>query len=173
MKKFLIIALVFISIDATAQFRNPGRGIRQSQTPNQNQPPEFKFHPKKAIGIVIYDVDKAAKKIGLKKSKPEFKTFKSTLVKFNKELNGLARINSFTFQQVKQNVEASHKLATESRDYSILTNAYKEASDTFKPIVDIVKEKEKSLDATLKSFLNKKQLAKWEKYKRKQKTKRP
>lgn len=173
MKKLLFLFFFLSAVSVFAQFRNPGRGIRQAPAPNQNQAAPFEFNPEKAIGITVYDIERAAKKIGLKKSKDEFKTFKNTLYKFNKEIKGLTRINSFTFSQVKQNVESAQKLATESRDYTILTNAYKEASTTFKPIVDVVVEKEKKLDASLKAFLSKKQFAKWEKYKRKQKTKRP
>lgn len=171
MKKLIFLLLIFVGFSTYAQFRQPGRGIRQSQDPNQVQAAPFEFNPQKVIGITTYDVERAAKKIGLSGNKPEFKSFKDTILKFNKDIKDLSRINSFTFTQVKNNVESAQKLATESRDFSILQNAYKEASETFEPIVKIVTDKEKSLDESLKSFLSKKQFDKWLKYKAKQKTK--
>ena len=176
MKRIVFLLLLLSVVSASAQFMNQrrGRGIRQSPMPNQNQPQEFVFNPEKAIGIVIYDVERAAKKIGLKnKKKDEYKQFSTLLTKFNKDMRDLARINSFTFSQEKQNVESSHKLSMESRDFSLLEKAYKQASEKFKPIVDQVKEKEKKLDTSFKTFLSKKQMTKWGKYKQKQKTKRP
>lgn len=172
MKNLFILFFVLTSLSANAQFRNPGRGIRQSPQPNQNQPREYEFSPEKAIGITVYNIPKAAKKIGLKESKPEYQKFKNIIYRFNKDIKGLSRINTFTFSKIKQEVESAQKLSLEARDFTTFKNALRKASDTFKPIVDQVKEKEKSLDEKLKPILSKKQFKKWEKYKQRQKTKR-
>ncbi len=172
MKRLFILFLVLSSLSATAQFRNPGRGIRQSPTPNQGQPRKYEFNPEKSIGLTIYKIDKAAKKIGLKESKPEYKSFKNIIYRFNRDVRDLSRINTFTFSKMKQEVESAHKLSVDSRDFTLLKAALKTASDTFKPIVEQLKEKEKALDEKLKPILSKKQFKKWEKYKLKQKTKR-
>lgn len=178
MKKVVLLLLVLMSITASAQFMNPrmnqrGRGIRQAPMPNQNQKQKFEFNPARNIGITIYDVEQAAKKIKLKKSKKEFVAFKNTLTKFNKDLNDIKRINTFTFAQQKNNVESSYKLANESRDATLLTAAFKQASEAFAPIVKQVEAKEKALDEALQAILSAKQMERWKKYKRKQKTKRP
>lgn len=173
MKKYTLLILLFIGLNSTAQFMNPGRGIRQSPTPNeQNQQNPLLFNAEKAIGVTYYDVEKTAKKIGIKKNSDSFKKLKDTLVKFNKEIKDISRINSFTFSQAKIKVESAQKLATESRDFTILKSAYKEVSEDFKPIVEEVEKKEKKLDSFFKNLLTKKQFDKWEKYKLKLKTQR-
>ena len=173
MKNYTLIILLLLGFKVSAQFMNPGRGIRQSPTPNeQNQQNPIAFNAEKAIGITYYDVNKTAKKLGIKKNSETFKKLNDTLVKFNKDIKDISRINSFTFSQAKIKVEGAQKLATESRDFTILKTAYKEISEDFKPIVEEVEKKEKNLDSFFKMFLTKKQFIKWEKYKLKLKTQR-
>lgn len=162
MKK-LLFALLFLSgISVFAQFRQPGRGVRQAP-PSQNQQ-VFDFNPEKAIGLITYNVEKTAKKVGVKKNKDSYNKFVNALSKFNKEVTDLKRINSFTFNQEKENVESSHKLTMESRDFSVLQKAYQRASETFKPIVKELEIKEKALDSVMVGLLSKKQLKKFKKY---------
>ena len=175
MRKFTFLVFLLAGLSVAAQFRNPGRGIRQAPNRNQqnNTQPFPEFSPERAIGITYYNPEKAAKKIKLKKSKDEFGTFKKMILKFNKDVKDIARINSFMFLEAKQKVDGAQKLATESRDYTLLRTAFKEVGETFKPIVDIITEKEKKLDSLVKPLLNDKQFKKWKKYKENQKTKRP
>lgn len=175
MKAVIFSLLFFVSISSFAQFMNPRGGMNQRgrmgqpqmRNPQPQKPPAF--DGKKAIGIVNYDPEKTAKKISLKKSGKKFDSFKKIIVKFNKEINDVARINSFTFSEAKVKIESAQKLASESRDYSVLQNTYKEVSDLFKPIVNEVNRKEEELDNSLKPLLSEKQFKKWKKYKQKRK----
>jgi hypothetical protein len=72
MKKYIILLFVFTSLLAHSQFG--GRNQRQRQTsqiPQQAPEPDFKID--KYLGIIIYDIKKAAKKSSIKLSSEEGK----------------------------------------------------------------------------------------------------
>lgn len=171
MKKLVVFILLLFEISVYAQFRRPGRGIYQSQTPQQN---EFSFSPEQAIGVVYYDVKKTTKKIDLKnrkKSKKAFEVFTKSLSKFNKDMKDLVRIYGFILNQQKQQVESARELAVESRDVKIYQDALKQASEAFKPIVEEIKEKEKAMDSVIKPLMTEDQFKSWVKFREKQKKK--
>ena len=62
-------------------------------------------------------------------------------------------------------MEAGQKETIKSRDYSALQKANKEVTESFKPIIKVIEDKEKKLDLDLKEFLSEKQQKKWVKYK--------
>ena len=52
-----------------------------------------------------------------------------------------------------------------NRDFSALRKANKEVTESFKPIIKVIDDKEKKLDITLKEILSEKQYKKWVKFK--------
>ena len=62
-------------------------------------------------------------------------------------------------------MEAAQKETIKSRDYTALQNANKEVTESFKPIIKVIEDKEKKLDLELKEVLTGKQQKKWIKYK--------
>ena len=62
-------------------------------------------------------------------------------------------------------MENAQKEVLKSRDYSVLQAVYKEIGENFAPISDMIKEKEKSLDDSLKNVLSDKEFKKWKKLK--------
>jgi hypothetical protein len=173
MKK-IILFIAFILLASNhieAQLGGRGRNFnRQPVGSQQRQPP--KFDVKRAIGLTIYEIDRVMKRIKMKESDKNYKKVVTVFNKFNKEQRDLARINSFQFTQSEDKVnQAQEDVLKNGADYSILTSAYKEVGDKFKPITDQIKEKEKSLDESLKPLLSSKQFKKWVKLKAKIKKK--
>jgi hypothetical protein len=169
-RNIIILALVLFSVSAEAQYNRRQRALETapSQAKAQNFP-EFKSET--VVGISIYDLEKVSKKIKLKKSSDNYSKIMTIFNDFHKEINQIRRINSFTFLQAKEKITIAQKNTLESRDFSELQAAYKEVSKTFEPIVKIVEEKEKNLDAELEKLLSEKQFKKWSKYKKKVKRK--
>jgi len=61
-------------------------------------------------------------------------------------------------------MEAAQKETIKSRDYTALQKANKEVTESFKPIIKVIEDKEKKLDLELKEILTGKQQKKWIKY---------
>ncbi|MDG2444485.1 MAG: hypothetical protein P8M14_03445 [Flavobacteriaceae bacterium] len=171
-KKTLLIVVLLFSITAEAQYgsrygsqynRRQSMQPRQPRAAQQSRVPEIDVE--KAVGLVFYNTEKVSKKIGVKKSSDAFIKITSIFNLFNKELKQIKRINTFLFSEGKSKMEAAQKETIKSRDYSALQKANKEVTESFKPIIKVIEDKEKKLDLDLKEFLSEKQQKKWVKYK--------
>lgn len=177
MKKGILVSLFllsFLAIEAQQVLPN-GQRMRQrvvDRTPgttSAQRNPEFNVE--RAIGLTIYDIERVAKKVGVKKSKDNYKKLEKIFKDFNKEMNQVKRINGFLLSQAKTKVEAAQTQVLETREYSILEKAYKEVSEGFKPITAEIKSQEEKLDKNLKEVLSEKQFKKWKKLQNKMKRK--
>lgn len=177
MKKGILVSLFllsFLAIEAQQVLPN-GQRMRQrvvDRTPgttSAQRNPEFNVE--RAIGLTIYDIERVAKKVGVKKSKDNYKKLEKIFKDFNKEMNQVKRINGFLLSQAKTKVEAAQTQVLETREYSILEKTYKEVSEGFKPITAEIKSQEEKLDKKLKEVLSEKQFKKWKKLQNKMKRK--
>ena len=100
----------------------------------------------------------------MKKSSDTYPKFSSVLNSYNKELKQIKRINTFLFSEGKSKMETAQKEAIKNRDYTTLRIANKEVTESFKPIISSIEEKNKKLDLDLEKILSVKQLKKWKKY---------
>lgn len=168
MKKYILLLFVFTSIVAHSQFNNGMRNQRQrqmNQTPRQA--PEPKYEIEKYLGILIYDIEKFAKKSKIKLSSEEGKKFSEVLTKFNKKIKDFRRINSFTLNSTREMVENFQKNAQKTGDFSERANIQKKMTENLKPISETLRIYDRELDTTMKEILSDKQYKKWIKYNRK------
>ena len=158
-----------MSLSSHSQFNNGGmRNQRQRQMPQtQQEPPEPNFKIDKYLGIVIYDIKKAAKKSSIKLSSDEGKKFSSLLTSYNKQVKDIRRINSFTLRSTKEMIENFQKNARKTGDLSNQVQIQKTMGENLKPISETLKIEDRKLDASLVELLSKKQYKKWIKYNRK------
>jgi len=154
-----------------AQLNNPyGRTNRMNQMPQMNTQQTQKdpeFDPVKYTGLKKIDVAKTTKKIGLKEGKQITKKVTAIFNNYNKYINDIKRINTFTLNDVKTTVEATYKEAKKTQDYSKLQSVNKMIGERFKPILDIVSKERKQLNKDLEAILSEKQFKKWKKYRSK------
>ena len=173
MKKIILLLLLFFSYSISAQYYNNRDSRRRTRIQNTHvdkRPDNSSvFNINRYLGIVIYDSEKAVKKIGLKPKSEKGKKVKALITEFNKSLKQVIRINTFTFKEVKNYVEASAKKAKKTGDYSEGEKVQKTLKDTLKPFADILEEKETDLDNSLKEILSEKKYKKWNKFKKKAK----
>ena len=168
MKKYIFLLLIFTSFITYSQFggmRNQ-RQRQMPQTPQQAPEPDFKVE--KYIGIIIYDIEKAAKKTGVKLSSDKGKKFSGLLTKYNKEVKDIRRINSFTLRSTKEMVENYQKKVAKTGDLTDQVKVQKKLADNLKPISETLKVEDEDLSKKLKEILTTKQYKKWLKYNRKQ-----
>lgn len=169
MKKYLLILTLLTSFLAHSQLNRGGmRNSRQNQM-NQTprKAPEPNFQVEKYLGIVIYDIEKAAKKSSIKLSSEEGKKFKTLLTKYNKEIKDIRRINSFTLRSTKEMMENFQKNAQKNGDFSDRTKVQKKMVENLTPISETLRTKDRALDISIKEILSEKQYKKWIKYNRK------
>ncbi|PQJ79966.1 hypothetical protein [Polaribacter porphyrae] len=169
MKKYIFLLFVFTSFIAQSQFGNQGmRGQRQRQMPQtQQKPPEPNYEVEKYLGIVVYDIEKAAKKSKIKLSSDVGKAFSKTLTVYNKKIKDLRRINSFTLKTTKEMVENFQRNARKTGDLSDQKRVNETMTKNLKPISESLKIEDLKLDKKLKGLLSEKQYKKWIKYNRK------
>lgn len=169
MKKYIILIFTFISFTSYSQFQNGGmQGQRQRQMPQtQRAAPEPNYEVEKYLGIVVYDIEKAAKKSGVKLSSEEGKKFSEALTVYNKKIKDLRRINSFTLKSTKEMVENFQKKAIETGDNTGQIEIQKTMMEDLKPISEALKNEDLKFDASIKTILSEKQYEKWIKYNRK------
>ena len=168
MKKYVLLIFAFTSLIAHSQYNN-GMGNQRQRQMNQTprKAPDPKFEVEKYLGILIYDIEKYAKKSSIKLSSEEGKKFSEVLTKFNKKLKDFRRINSFTLDSTREMVENFQKNAQKSRDFSERANIQKVMAENLKPISETLRVYDKELDTTMKQILSEKQYKKWIKYNRK------
>ena len=167
-KHILFIFLFFSTFFAEAQYNsqfNRRQGMRSGQPMATQKPRAPKINVEKAVGLIFYNIEKVSKKIGIKETSDTYLKVFSILNSYNKELKQIKRINTFLFSEGKSKMEAAQKETIKSRDYSALQKANKEVTESFKPIIKVIEDKEKKLDLDLKEFLSEKQQKKWVKYK--------
>jgi hypothetical protein len=169
MKKIIFLLILGFAFTAQAQYgnRNNQRQRQRSAPRVQQKAPEPKFEVERYLGIVIYDIKKAAKKSSIKLSSKEGKEFSKVVTKYNQTIKDFTRINSFLLRSTKEMVENFQKRAIKSRDFSKQPEVKKKMNENLKPISDILKEKDTKLDTTMKGLLSKKQYKKWIKYNKK------
>jgi len=167
MKKYIFLLFVLTSFLAQSQFGGM-RNQRQRQMPQTQQaPPEPNFQVEKYLGIVVYDIEKAAKKTGVKLSSDVGKQFSKLLTAYNKDIKDIRRINSFTLRSTKEMVENFQKNAAKTGDLSNQLEVQKKMADNLKPISETLKIEDVKLAKSIKSILSEKQYKKWLKYNRK------
>ena len=170
-KTFTLIIILLMTMSVEAQFDSrygSQYNRRQSMQPRQpraaQQPRIPEIDVEKAVGLVFYNIDKVTKKTGIKKSSDAYLKVSSILNSYNKELKQIKRINTFLFSEGKSKMETAQKEAIKNRDYTTLRIANKEVTESFKPIISSIEEKNKKLDLDLEKILSVKQLKKWKKY---------
>lgn len=144
-------------------------GMRQRQLPQtqQRQAPKPNFEVEKYLGIVIYDIKKAAKKSSIRLTSNEGKAFSNALTKYNKDIKDIKRINSFLLRSTKEMVENFQKKAMKTGDFSNQPKMVKKLNENLKPISETLKKEDKELDKVIKKLLSEKQYKKWIKYNKK------
>jgi hypothetical protein len=171
MKKILLLLIVCLSYSAQAQFgygngqRQRQRQMQQMQTPQKA--PEPNFNVERYLGIIIYDIKKAAKKSSIKLTSQKGKEFSKIITKYNKNTKDITRINSFLLRNTKEMVENFQKNAIKNGDFSKQAKIRKEMNVRLKPIGEVILEEDRKLNDTIKKLLSEKQYKKWIKYNRK------
>lgn len=141
------------------------RQRQMTQTPDRA--PEPNFDVEQYLGIVIYDIEKTAKKISVKLSSDEGKSVSKILTEYNNKIKQIKRINSFTLRSSKEMVENFQKNVIKNRDYSNQAEVQKKLAEDLKPISETMKEEDLKLDAEMKKVLSDKQHDKWIKFNKK------
>lgn len=169
MKKNIVVIFVFTSLLGYGQYYNNGMRNRSQnqmmQTPNKPADPDFKIE--RYLGIVVYDIEKAAKKTGVKLSSDDGKKFSSLLINYNKKIKDIRRINSFTLKSTKEMIDNYQKNVAKTGDFSNQTKVRLEMANNLKPISDTLKKEDQELDTSIKAILSEKQYKKWIKYNKK------
>ena len=167
MKKLILFIILFCAFTAQAQYgygNNSGRQ-RQNQMPQTEQKaPDPNFDVEKYVGIITYDIEKAAKKSSIKLTSKEGKEFSKILTKYNKDTKDIARINTFVLRSTKDMVESYQKKVISTGDNSSQKKVMTTMNENLKPIATILKEEDKQLDKKMKVLLSEKQHKKWIKY---------
>jgi transcription termination factor NusB len=174
MKKIVLFIAFIVVVSHHIEAQLGGRGGRNfNRQPVNSQPRQApKFDVKQAIGLTIYEIDRVMKRINMKEKDKNYKKVVTVFNRFNKDQRDLSRINSFQFTQAEDKVnKIQEDVLKNGADYTLLTGAYKEVGEKFKPLTEQIKEKEKTLDADLKPLLSAKQFKKWTKLKAKIKKK--
>ncbi len=169
MKKYIFLFFIFIGFVAQAQYGNMNRRQRQRDYTQQTQQKTFEpnFKIKKHLGIVVYDIKKAAKKSSIKLSSKIGKEFSNVLTTYNKNIKGITRINSFLLNSTKEMVESFQKKAVKTGDYSDQPKVQKKMNENLKALSETLEKEDKKLDKTMKEILSGKQYKKWIKYNKK------
>jgi hypothetical protein len=172
MKKIIVLFIALISYSTYSQFGNRNQGnsqnMRQRQmTQTPTQAPKFKYEVEKYLGIVVYDIEKAAKKSKIKLTSDTGREFSTTITAYNKEIKDLRRINSFTLRSTREMVENFQRNAQKTGDASGQKKIQETMTENLKPISEILKTKDLELDKKMKTLLSEKQYEKWIKYNRK------
>jgi hypothetical protein len=170
MKKIFLLLVLACSINLQAQYGygNNRQNQRQRQMPQAEQKaPEPDFPIEKYLGIVNYNIEKTAKKTGVKLSSKEGKEFSSILTKYNKDIKDIKRINSFLLKSTKDMVDNFQKKSMSTGDFSNQKKIGEKMTENLKPISEILKQEDKKLLNSIKNLLTEKQYKKWIKYNKK------
>lgn len=168
MKKIVLVLILAFTFTVQAQYGSRN-SQRQSQMGPQTQqkPPEPDFNVKRYIGIVVYDIEKTAKKSSVKLSSKEGKEFSKVLTKYNKDIKDITRINSFLLRSTKDMIDNFQKSSMKTGDFSNQKKVQKKMGENLKPILETLKVEDKKLNSTMKDLLSDKQYKKFIKYSKK------
>lgn len=166
-KQLCCLVILCVTTLSFAQFGNNSRQRQNFPGPQQQQSPKPKFEVEKYVGVVIYEIEKVAKKSGVKLSSETGKKFARIITNYNKSIKDIARINSFVLKNTKNMVESFQKTAIETGDFSRQQKVMKTMSENLKPIADNIKKEDLLLDEKIQAILSEKQHKKWLKYNRK------
>jgi hypothetical protein len=168
MKKIISLFAFLFALTLQAQFGNGGlRGNRNPIPQTQTTPKAPEFDVERYVGIVDYDFEKAAKKVGINLSSKEGKKFSTLLRIYNRDTNQIKRINGFTLRSTKDMVENFQQKAIETGDLSNQKKIQKTMVENLKPIVEAIKVEDKKLDDEIFVLLTEKKYKKWIKYNKK------
>lgn len=171
MKKIILFILLFCAFIAQAQYGygygNSNRQRQSQMMQTQEKAPDPDFPIEKYLGIVIYDIEKAAKKSSIKLSSTQGKEFSKILTIYNKDIKDITRINSFLLKSTKEMVDNFQKNARKTGDFSGQVVIQKNMNLVLKPLGNTLIEEDRKLDKTMKELLKEKQYKKWIKYNKK------
>ncbi|WP_405610436.1 hypothetical protein [Polaribacter sp. Asnod1-A03] len=174
MKNLILLLILFFAFNIQAQYSGYGYGNNSRQRQRQMMQPQIEqkaaepdFPIEKYLGIVTYDIEKAAKKSGVKLSSEEGKEFSKILTKYNKDTKDITRINSFLIKSSKDMIDNFQKNARKTGDYSDQVNVQKKMIEDLKPFSNTLKVEDDKLIASMKSLLSEKKYNKWIKYNKK------
>ena len=166
MKKIIFLLTIMTFCSVNAQFMNGGlqnqRQRQMMQTPERA--PEPNFDVDQYLGIVVYDIEKTAKKSSVKLDSEEGKSFSKILTDYNSKIKQIRRINSFTLNSSKEMVENFQRAVIKNRDYSNQVEVQKKLAEDLKPISETMKTEDQKLDVEIKKILSEKQYQKWLKF---------
>lgn len=169
MKKiFFLLALITFG-HLNAQYMNGGlQNQRQRQMmQTQEKAPEPNFDVEQYLGIVVYDIEKTAKKINVKLTSDAGKSFSEILTNYNNKIKQIKRINSFTLNNSKEMVENFQRSAIKNRDFSNHAEVQKKLATDLKSLSETMKSEDEKLDVEVKKILSEKEYDKWIKFNKK------
>ena len=168
MKKILLLILLYSSYTTQAQFNNNGRQrVRDYTQQTQQKAAEPDFKIKRYLGIVNYDINRAAKRSSLKINSEEGKKFSEVLTIYNKRIKDISRINTFLLSSTKEMIDNYQKETRKTGDYSNQNKVKVKMNENLKSLTETLKKEDKILDTSIKKILSKKQYKKWIKYNKK------
>lgn len=165
MKKIIYLLFVVFAINTHAQLGN--RSNRNPIPQAQTTPKAPEFEVERYVGIVYYNIEKAAKKTGIDLSSKKGKQFATLLKIYNRDTDQIKRINGFTLKSTKNLVENFQNNALKTGDLSNQQKVQKTMVENLKPIVEAIKVEDKKLDDSIVTLLSEKQYKKWIKYNKK------
>ncbi len=170
MKNILLILSVFSFSLAYAQRgggqgggamggQNRGGGQQQQR---QERP---KFDASKFAGVFNYDIDKAIKKIKIKKKNEALVTnVSSEIAKYNNAINEIALLNKENFDTLNVYMNDVMKSIQASGDRSKMKDIRGLVREKLQPVIVSVMLEETKLNKSLKVLLDENQLRRWKSY---------
>lgn len=165
MKKFIFLFILSGSLTAHAQYGYGNNNQRQrSMMQTQRKAPDPSFNVERFVGIIYYDIAKAAKKSKVKLASEKGKKFSKILTDYNTSVKEISRINSFFLSSTKEMMENFQKKASKSGDFSGQQKTMQKMNETLRPIAETLQKEDGKLDKNVKGLLTEKQYDKWIKY---------
>lgn len=162
MKKIILcVTLISVTLVHGQLRQNRNSSFPNTNTAAVNTP---KFVPEKLAGLLIYDLKKTTKKIGVKAKKGNGSDVVKAVEKYNKAIKDLTRINTMSFKELTTLYETTRKIVTETRDMSLMRNFQKRVGEVVNPIKKQAELEQDKLDAALGKLLNEKQMKNWKSY---------
>lgn len=161
---FLFILSCSLTIQAQYGYGSNNQSQRNTMQTQQRQAPDPNFNVERFVGIIYYDVTKAAKKSKVKLASENGKKFSKILTDYNTAVKNISRINSFFLSSTKKMVENFQKTASKSGDFSDQQKIMQKMNETLKPIAETLQKEDEKLDKDIKGLLTEKQYDKWIKY---------
>ena len=164
MKKIVVLLVIFLSLNISAQ-RSRGVGGRgQTNNPkNQKNNQSIRLSTHEIAGIFYYDIDDVIKKIKIKEEKKQ-NTVKKLLKNYNFKIKEIALLNSKKLTDLDVIVKSTSSF----KDNQTRIVVRKKVEEIIQPISKKINENKLKLNKFLASGLSKKQFKKWIKYQKNQ-----